>query len=320
MPKAPPAGGLCLAGLAMCAMACVAPQPRRPPVDDVWRMRLTQGDRALHHGRYDEAETALTAALQETGAFGPGDSRSAENLNDLGDLNLARGRYDKAEVFYRRALAADRTVFGSGSVQEGTDLLYLADLKTLQGQADEARRLYETGSRALARHGRKTDLAARLNEMALLYQAQGRTSEAEKAHKRALELTERALGPDHRLVASRLDDLAMLYQSLGRYADAEPLYTRELAILEKNHSEDLDRFFNDLALFYEAQGREGPAEEFYRKALAWTQSTYGRSSRRLAPTLENYASLLRRLGRTAEAEPLEARARVLTARRTRGRP
>jgi tetratricopeptide (TPR) repeat protein len=85
---------------------------------------------------------------------------------------------------------------------------------------------------------------------------------------------EKALGPDHPHVATSLNNLAGLYYAQGQYAQAELLYQRALAILEK------------------ALGAEHP---------------------HIAIALENYAELLRKLKRSTEAAPLEARAKAIQA-------
>ena len=77
-------------------------------------------------------------------------------------------------------------------------------------------------------------VALALNNLAVLYLAQGRYAEAEPLHKRALAIREKALGPDHADVAQSLNNLAALYVAQGRYAEAEPLYKRALAIDEKS--------------------------------------------------------------------------------------
>jgi tetratricopeptide (TPR) repeat protein len=313
-----PRGPAVLAALlALLGAGCAGVQT--DPRAELWRERLAEGDRALHHGRYAESEEALVAALHQAEAFGPDDPRLAESLDDLGDLYFAQGKYALAEPLLVRALAITEKIYGHGSLQAASGLLYLADLENLRGSSAEAKRLYQKGLSILESHGRTIDLASRLNEVALLYQSQGRDDDAEQAYLRALALTERSFGKEHPLVASRLDDLALLYQSQGRYALAEPLYLRALEILEKNQSRALDGPLGDLALFYEAQERYGEAEPFYRKALAWTEQTFGPRSRRLVPILENYASLLRRLHREAQAEPLERRARIISGRRA-GKP
>ena len=71
-------------------------------------------------------------------------------------------------------------------------------------------------------------VANALNEVALLYKAQGQYAQAEPLYKRALAIREKALGPDHPDVAQSLNNLADLYSAQGRHADAEPLYKRAL--------------------------------------------------------------------------------------------
>jgi tetratricopeptide (TPR) repeat protein len=117
-------------------------------------------------------------------------------------------------------------------------------------------------------------LNARGNE---LYQA-GKYAEAEPLYKRALEIREKALGPDHPDVAQSLNGLAELYRAQGRYAEAEPLFKRALAIFEKalgpDHP-DVAQSLNGLAELYRAQGRSAEAEPFFKRALAIFEKALG---------------------------------------------
>ena len=73
-----------------------------------------------------------------------------------------------------------------------------------------------------------------LNNLAELYDGQGRYAEAEPLYKRALAIREKALGPDHpRCRNSRSTTWPSCTTAQGRYAEAEPLYKRALAIREK---------------------------------------------------------------------------------------
>ena len=117
--------------------------------------------------------------------------------------------------------------------------------------------------------------ATSLNNLALLYDAQGKYVEAEPLYKRSLAIYEKALGPEHPRVAGSLNYLAALYDSQGKYAEAEPLYKRSLAIVEK------------------ALGPDHP---------------------NVALMLKNYAVLLRKMDRDAEAKKMEARAQAIRAR------
>jgi len=76
-------------------------------------------------------------------------------------------------------------------------------------------------------------MSADLNNLAMLYQDQGRNAEAEPFHQRALAIAEKALGPDHPDVGNDLLCLAQLSRARGRYAEAARLIKRALAITER---------------------------------------------------------------------------------------
>ena len=63
-----------------------------------------------------------------------------------------------------------------------------------------------------------------VNNLAVLYQAQGRYALAEPLLKRALEARTRVLGKEHPSTLISVNNLGFLYQAQGRYDLAEPLY------------------------------------------------------------------------------------------------
>ena len=63
---------------------------------------------------------------------------------------------------------------------------------------------------------------------------------------------------------------------------------------------------NNLAVCCKAQGRSDEAEAFYRRALAIFEARLGPDHPHLAVCRENYALLLREIGRDREALALEA--------------
>ncbi len=73
--------------------------------------------------------------------------------------------------------------------------------------------------------------ASSLNNLALLYEAQGRYTEAEQLYQESLQLRREVLGNRHPDVATSLNNLAELYHMQGRYAKVEPLYQEALEIL-----------------------------------------------------------------------------------------
>jgi tetratricopeptide (TPR) repeat protein len=76
-------------------------------------------------------------------------------------------------------------------------------------------------------------VASSLNNLALLYNNQGKYSEAEPLYLDALEMTKRLFTGDHPYVASSLNNLALLYNNQGKYSEAEPLLLDALAMSER---------------------------------------------------------------------------------------
>jgi tetratricopeptide (TPR) repeat protein len=77
------------------------------------------------------------------------------------------------------------------------------------------------------------ELCASLNNLAHLYQAQGRYGEAEPLYQQALATSERVLGAEDPDTLTSLNNLASLYRAQGRYGEAEPLYQHALATSER---------------------------------------------------------------------------------------
>ncbi len=75
-----------------------------------------------------------------------------------------------------------------------------------------------------------TDVATSLNNLALLYQDQGRYADAEPLYKRALAIAENVLGPEHPNVAPSLENYAILLRATGRTAEADKKEARAKAI------------------------------------------------------------------------------------------
>ena len=77
------------------------------------------------------------------------------------------------------------------------------------------------------------NVATSLNNLAGLYNAQGRYAEAEPLFKRSLAIREKALGPDDSAVARSLENYGTLLRKTNRAAEAEKLEERAKAICAK---------------------------------------------------------------------------------------
>ena len=167
--------------------------------------------------------------------------------------------------------------------------------------------------------GLEEELARSLNNLAVLYDSQGRYEQAEPLYIQALELRKRILGENHPDTASSLNNLAILYYSQGRYESAEPLYIQALEltkrILGENHPDTASNL-NNLAILYYSQGRYELAEPLYIQALELTKRILGENHPDTASSLNNLAILYQSQGRYESAEPLyiqvlELRKRIL---------
>ncbi len=84
-------------------------------------------------------------------------------------------------------------------------------------------------------------VATSLNNLALLYAAQGRYAKAEPLYQRALAIVEKALGPDHPNVATSLENYAALLRKIGRTTEAVDLEARAKAIRAQHAKENPGR-------------------------------------------------------------------------------
>ncbi len=121
-------------------------------------------------------------------------------------------------------------------------------------------------------------VATALNNLAGLFQDQGRYIEAEPLFERAAAIYEAVLGPQHMWVATSLGNLARLYEHQGRYKEAEPLLRRALSIRENLLGPDepgVAHSLHSLAEHCRLQRRHAEAEPLYRRALKIIEREFG---------------------------------------------
>lgn len=141
--------------------------------------------------------------------------------------------------------------------------------------------------------------------------------EAEALYRRALDIQEKTLGPEH-------PDLLEGLQFLGRRLirrdprQAEAYLQRALSISTKAAAPERPNeaeILTDLGLLFNSEDKLAEAEQYYRRAVAVALS----DTPETATTLELYAALLRGAERLAESEPMLERARQIRIRSIRER-
>ena len=122
----------------------------------------------------------------------------------------------------------------------------------------------------------------------------GELAEAEPLYKRSLALMEKALGPNHPIVATSLNNLAGLYTLQGRHVDGELLHKRAISVREKalgpNHPAVGDSL-NNLAGLYRRQERYAEAELLHRRDLAIGETAFGHDHPNVSTALANIGLL-----------------------------
>jgi tetratricopeptide (TPR) repeat protein len=161
-------------------------------------------------------------------------------------------------------------------------------------------------------HGAEhSEVAIRINNLAVLLQATNRLAEAEPLMRRGLAIQAKNHGPDHPYVAAQLNNLARLFRETNRLTEAEVLLRRALAIDEQSYGDEhpsVAMRLNSLAALLLATNQLAEAEPLMRRALTIDEQCYGAEHPKVAGGLNNLAQLLQATNRLAEAEPLMRRA------------
>jgi tetratricopeptide (TPR) repeat protein len=250
-------------------------------------------------GHYLEAQTILEAACLE--AERTADRDFAAALNNLGAVYRQLGRLRDAQRAYERSFALNGAAAATRDIART-----LNNLGAVYTDLGELRRAAETLSRAAALDPGLVEVArlnlglaymaarqfseaeeifrnlpesaAALNNLGALLHKTGRIEESGAALKRAAELWQVELGPDHPQVAVALANLGAVYTTQHQFPEAETCYRDAIRIAEASL----------------------PADHL-----------------NLAQYRAGYARLLRQLDRKKEARELEELARAASDRHDR---
>ncbi len=244
--------------------------------------------------QYGYTAEELDKAIRAWGA-------TATDPYDKGVADLYAGSYEKATANLQESLRQREQKLATAQKDVADAAFFLGLSLYQQGKYKEAAAAFQRCLQV------RPDDATVLNNTAVSLEEAGDYSTAEPLCRRALDIDEKALGPNHLKVARDLNNLAALLYAKGEYAAAEPLQRRALDIRERalgpNHP-DVAQSLNNLGLLLEAKGDYAGAEPLYRRALTIDEKTLGPDDPRVARDLNNLAGLLYAKGDYAGAEPL----------------
>ncbi len=231
-------------------------------------------------------------------------------LTNLAKLFKIQGLYSQAENLYKKVLDLIEEA-GTFKLTDKAEVLNgLAGVYKVEGNFQESERLYKEALEIRKTYfGSDTlPVAHTLNNMVWLFNLQGNYKEAEASGKRALAIRlnpNNGLNSDDELIARTLHNLADAYYGQGRYDEAQDLYQKALAIFEKKlgkESVPSGGVWSKLARLSRKQNRLIEAEAQYQKAYTILTSKLGKDHPDTKTVKENYLSLLRQMGRTAELD------------------
>jgi len=208
-----------------------------------------------------EAEAVLSEALEMKRLLLPDPMHpSAVNThNQLAEIWVARGEYDRALEWYRKAL--ESTI---ASMQESHLTVALCQ-----------------------------------NNLGMVHGKKGNLAEAERAYEAALAIKREVLGDRHPSCAVTMGNIAGIMRLRGNLAGARRQYEEALAIKEAAHGPGHPgtvTTLSNLALVTRKMGEHGEALRLFRQVLDVRVGKFGAESKVVGLTLVNIGGTLREMG------------------------
>jgi len=278
--------------------------------------QLAEGRNLRAAGRYAEAENLFATLLKESEQLGPNSAFVSTVLDNLAEVEQDLGNFLAAERLLTRSLAIlkDPTVEG-----------HLGEVYLEERRGREAETLFRhvLATRQDAGHSDPADIAVAMGDLAMAYKYEGKFGQAEALLRQALVILEERFGPDHPMLSSALGPLGVTLAREGKYREALSVTERTWQILRQDPrvaGPDLINTMSTLGMLYSLTGQFREAESYGKEAVAKAEAIYGPDHYRFGCHLANYAKILKRIGRKAEAKAVEQRSAAILARSEQANP
>ncbi len=233
----------------------------------------------------------------------------AELESVIGYSFLSLGRYDDAAQHMMNAARLQGALHGEASGEHLLAISNLSEAYLDAGELEPADSLTQLGLKLARSRPAPEDslLCLFLSQTGSIAHSRGDAKGAEHAHREALMLRERILGPMNPTTAHSLNNLAVALGDQGQWAASESLDRRALRIYKSRTPEDsvsVANIENSLATALDLQGKPVQAESLYLDVLARRAKFYGKEHPDYAFTLVNYSMFVFDRGRFEQCAEL----------------
>ncbi|MCB1051502.1 MAG: serine/threonine protein kinase [Acidobacteria bacterium] len=246
-------------------------------------------------GQLELAETCLSEAESLQRGLPEAKSDYVETLlrlsflrRDQGDLNWSQELVEQAQEHAQELNPAKPVLVAHIYNQMGL-------VAREQGHYPEAEQSFRQALNYLKESDPDKESPGVLQNIGLLQQTTGRSSEAEVTLKAALAEMQKEYGSEHPQVATCLNNLGLLYKEQNDLEQCERAWRHALSIRETHfppqHPQILTSL-NNLASLYFEMGQSTKAAESFQRLVVLKREVYGSDHPSLAITLNNLAVVL----------------------------
>ncbi|MCC5942500.1 MAG: serine/threonine protein kinase [Balneolaceae bacterium] len=259
-------------------------------------------------GLFDQAKTALDMSIDSFRKVGERSPQYVSALLELANIEFRMGMLHQAEISTREVLELNMEFYGEDHPEVASVLNTLANIYGEKGDLEKAkstlRRVIEI-RRLDPEPG--SNLAANLNNLAILMHRSGELEGADELFEEAITIVKNTWGEIHPYMAFTLNGYSGVHQELGNFDRAEEKLRQALEIGRQVFPGEhpfIAVVLHNLGKLFETTGNFTEAKEFYEQGLSLRRHSLSEEHPDLAVSLNGLAGMLIELGEPEEAEIL----------------
>lgn len=262
--------------------------------------------------KFDKSIAQINRSLKILDKLLPADNTRVSKLwGSAGFCHSRTGDTARSASEFKKAYDIDCNAAGEQSADLASSAEKLALAYASTGQMKEAENLTLQSWKINERlYGRKnSQVLQNLSNLGAIYSAQGRFKEAIQYTYWGYVATRQMYGPNSINLSLTSGNLGLLYLRSGNLKEAQNLFKQELALeaqrgMQRPEYADACSRMGRLLI---CQGKVSESVDWFGKCFKIKEKALGLTSRETYQAMSPYYDLLRRMGRTAEANSLQSR-------------